>query len=94
MIKKKYSLNVIKKSIDLKLKFHKETDEFIIYLSPAISSNNDYYRVTYNKLRDEFNCDCQKFKFSRKCSHSLKAIREVKGNEAFWNETQKNKIKK
>lgn len=90
---KKYSNNVIDKALNMKVEVLKETETFIILLAPTKHSENQFYRITYNKNRDEFNCECQEFKFKRKCSHSLKAVRLIKGYDEFWMEATKSTLK-
>lgn len=82
----KYSLNVINKSLNLRLKKIRENDKIIIYHCPSDSIEDSVYKIIYDKNFDEINCECQEFKFKRKCSHSLAALHLIKGNEWFWKE--------
>lgn len=85
LLSKTYSYNVVRKALNLKLKEIKNNDRFQVWLCQSTHSTNMFYRITYNKDFDEINCDCQEFKHKRKCSHSLKAIRIILGQEAFFN---------
>lgn len=80
-----YSQNVVNKALNMELKLIRDNDYLILYHAPATHSENQFYKINYNKLRDEINCECQKFKFSRKCSHSLKALQLIKGTDWMFN---------
>lgn len=80
----KYSVNVINKSLTLELDKVRENEDIILYHVKATHSDKYIYKISYNKHRDEINCECQMFQYTRKCSHSLKALKIIKGDKWFW----------